>query len=446
MDLTQNLTHLIKGLQGILRGHHLATDETVLHETNQNGIALRTDDLMRRRHDFLRFGNGAVRLQGVNIHFICGVKKDGRRIGNFCGGESLCRRNLTWQQSRLFKKSSLKSQESEKPRITSIEIRVKRPCDCERQTKRETLDAIRLKGHHRSFPERRLTIEENPVSILQMALDDKAGTNLRCEINACFEVKNRKPNDVIGIRARRPYCKGSIGRKGSADDALCKRCRIPRRDIFRKRKLVHDAVGHSEFVNVVRGIRTDDGAPRLVDALAGKIATQTTFFARQACLHVDNLALVRRVDDGQEAHARRNCFLDRVINETGRHDLKFVVQVVVFDHFRFGHAFQRSLGAIAKFKRTFLLETLKFEVRAYNVLEGLGQIIFRTDFGFARKIRRTNAGRRHNLQRHQKIPWLDIGRKSKDVHCLGRNGIQNCERFIGQKTFLDKGLKFGRLL
>jgi hypothetical protein len=46
-----------------------------LDEANQHGIALRTDDLMGRCHDFLGFGNGALGLQGVDIHFICIEKK-----------------------------------------------------------------------------------------------------------------------------------------------------------------------------------------------------------------------------------------------------------------------------------------------------------------------------------------------------------------------------------
>lgn len=57
--------------EGVLCCQEVSTDERVLDETNEHGIALRTDDLMRRGHDFLCLGNTLLSLKSVDIHFIC---------------------------------------------------------------------------------------------------------------------------------------------------------------------------------------------------------------------------------------------------------------------------------------------------------------------------------------------------------------------------------------
>lgn len=278
-----------------------------------------------------------------------------------------------------------------------------------------------------------------------MTFNDKAGSNLRCEVDARLPIEHGEPNDVIGIGAGRPHGERSIGHESTSNNALRESRAIPARDAFGKGQLVHDAVGHTELVNVMRGVGTNHGSSRLIDALARKVATQTAFLARQTRFHIDDFALVGAIDNGQQAHPRCDGFLDRVIDQTGRHDLELVLQIVLLGNFGLGHAFLRAVGPVAKIGRSIVLKIFEFKIRAHNVLQSRRQIIFRAHFRFARKIRRPNARRRHNLQSHHQIARLNIVGKAQNFGSFLGHSFQNGKRLVRQKTFLDKGLKFGRL-
>mmetsp|Transcript_11745 Transcript_11745/g.47415 ORF Transcript_11745/g.47415 Transcript_11745/m.47415 type:complete len:693 (-) Transcript_11745:659-2737(-) len=208
-------------------GHQLAAEQRVLHDTDHGLVRLRRDDLRRHHHQLAHLGAALDGLRHVEVHLVTveiGVVGRRHREVEAEGGEG------------------------------------------------HNLDPV---SHHGHLVQRRLSVEDNDVSVLHVPL----------HLVAVLQVDVRRLLDVTQVAARALVRDDVLGAgviRRAVADQLVHAVAVERRHDLGVCEVARDRAGHADLVDADVRVGRDDGASGEVHSLAHEVASHAALLALEA--------------------------------------------------------------------------------------------------------------------------------------------------------------------
>mmetsp|Transcript_26622 Transcript_26622/g.66902 ORF Transcript_26622/g.66902 Transcript_26622/m.66902 type:complete len:605 (+) Transcript_26622:2725-4539(+) len=222
----QDVHHDVALQEGVLARHQRGGEQGILHHTDHRFVRLRTDDLPRDHHQLADLGARLQRLRHVHVHLV------------------------------------------------TVKIGVVRRGDREVETEGRVGHDLHAMSHHTHLVKRRLPVEDDEITVLDVALDSVAV--LEVEIAGLGH-----PEEVLALavvahdEARTRVLVGAVA------DQLVHAVDVERRHDLRVGEVDGDRARYTNLVDADVGIGRDDRTRREIHTFSHEVAANSTFLAAQ---------------------------------------------------------------------------------------------------------------------------------------------------------------------